>query len=149
MISNIEKYVESFNDGNIGFGTIDMTLFDESDEDYQVLLYLYPMIERLFRNILDQEGIFDLENSDSSTFKTLNSIVNQNKPQILEVLGEEFGDELIFYLEEIYSESGLRNMVLHYHKTFEFDKSDTIAAKYIFQRLIVFYVDRYCGGIES
>lgn len=147
MTDNIEDYIEKFNMENnqetSRFGQVNFALLRSDNNMHQVLYYLYPMIERLFRNILDKAGIFDIENAASYTFKTLYSIITQNNDQIIDVFGVDLGDEILYYLNDTYADLGPRNMLMHYHKKAEIPVTAVISAQYIFVKLIKFYVDNY------
>ena len=79
MVNEFEKFVLEFNSENNEFGPVDTDLIKYNSNDYQLLFYYYPMIERLIRFILDAEGIFDMENISGDTFKTLKSIIETMK----------------------------------------------------------------------
>ncbi len=148
MNEQILKYVEVFNLENnqivSGFGPVNKGLLKLEKDDYIGLYYFYPMIERLIRCILQLSGVFDLENSEQYTFKTLYSIITQNENRIKEVFGLELSDEILFYLQETYGEDGPRNKVMHYNQNAEIPDSALISAQYIFGLLIQFYVEHYC-----
>ena len=116
MIDNFDNTIETFNKENLKFGDVDVDTVKNESNDYQLLYYYYPMIERLFRNILDTEEVFNLDNIRSDTFKTLKSIIENNEEQIVSVFDKEFGDELLYYLKETYFDDGIRNTIMHYNK---------------------------------
>lgn len=147
MIDGMQKYIELFNredNQNVSrFGLLNSDLLTRENNSYEILYYFYPMIERIIRCILDQSGVFDMENADHYVFKTLNSIITQNGDKLKEVFKDEDGEDILYYLNDTYSENGIRNKVMHYFETTEIDTSAILSAKYIFSRLIQFYVDNY------
>ena len=152
MINDLEKYIAIFNaDCNqeiSGFGTIDIALHNCGD-DFELLFYFYPMIERLMRCILDQSGVFDLENKDNYTYKTLYSIVKSNSKQIKKLFGGELGKEIHYYLVRTYSEKGPRNKVMHYSRRITINKFVVASATYIFEELVQFYVENFCMNSQE
>ena len=101
------------------------------DERIELLYYFYPAIERLMRCILNQAGIFDIENKRMFTFKVLSSIVLQNGTKIKTLFGDELGEDIHDYLEDTYADEGPRNKVMHYIKDATIAASSIHSAKYI------------------
>ncbi len=143
--NKMKKIIEIFNsDVNqkiSKFGVVNYS-FILLEDNPKLLFYYYPMIERLVRCILDMSGVFNIMNSNQYTFKTLFSIITNNKNGINEVFGAEFGDELYEYIRRTYCPDGIRNKIMHY-SVGEVELRDIQIAKQIFLKLIQFYVENY------
>lgn len=116
--------------------------FIELEDNPKLLFYYYPMIERLVRCLLNMSGVFDIMNSNQYTFKTLYSIIINNESGLSEVFGQDFGEEIYCYIVATYSPQGFRNKIMHYSEG-EVNLSVVASAKYMFLRLVQFYVESF------
>lgn len=127
--------IEEFNKMNAKFGYVPTYLFEK--DNINDLYYFFPMIERLFRFILHEQGSFDIENKASQTYRTLFSIIDVNRDRLV----KHFDDEILYYLEDTYKEDGVRNKVMHFNKNYHASREVICGAKYIFTRLVGIYVE--------
>jgi len=145
MIENYEKIIKQFNEyDNNFFGYIDVNLLSTEKEEFELLYFLFPMIERIIRYILDSTGVYELESQKNETFKTINSIFENNNDAILEKFGDDFGVELIEYINYIYKESGIRDKTMHFNNNTSVEIETIKKSKCFFLKLIEFYVMEYC-----
>lgn len=83
-----------------------ITLFD--DQNAAVLLYMFPLIERLVIEILDLSSIVNIESKEQGTIKTVNSLIQQ------EITKEILGNQLIEKITKYFKEDGIRNKMMHF-----------------------------------
>lgn len=83
-----------------------ITLFD--DQNATVLLYMFPLIERLVVEILDLSSIVNIESKEQGTIKTVNSLIQQ------EITKEILGNQLIEKITKYFKEDGIRNKMMHF-----------------------------------
>lgn len=100
----IEKQYFEELDGLIGKENI--KLFDE--ENKMVLLYMFPLIERLIIEILDISTIVNVESKEQGTIKTINSLLQQD------IVKKILGDNLFEKISKYFNENGIRNKMMHF-----------------------------------
>ncbi len=133
---NLIDKINLFEQTNHIFGYIDYDLIFYESHNWIFLLYYHPMIERMVRIILDEAGEFNIEFLERETFKTLNSMLDNNNEKKLKKI---FGRDLINYLYEVFKANGNRNKILHYDEKTIIYKKDIDLARKNFIKLIKIY----------
>lgn len=87
-------------------GKENIKLFDE--ENIMVLLYMFPLIERLIIEILDISTIVNVESKEQGTIKTINSLLQQD------IVKKILGDGLFEKISKYFNEDGIRNKMMHF-----------------------------------
>lgn len=96
-------YIEEMQDA---IGLIDFKALDNNN--FEVLYYLFPLIERIFIDILKYSIISDIEIYSQGTFRTLESALKKRENLNC------FDSETIEVLNTFYCKQGLRNKLFHY-----------------------------------
>lgn len=137
--TELKELIEEFNSTNFNFGVIDYDFLVSDHIEYERFYYYFPMIERVVREIIHHTDELDIESYENQTYRTLNSIITINKNDI-ELI---FGEEITYFLVEVYGDGGIRNDVMHYRDTLKY-KDQVIdyleASKYIFIELVKLYM---------
>ena len=107
MQSNIERIRKLNREYLISYvGEIDEQVFQIDDAN--ILYYLFPLIEKTVLEILKLYSFSDVEILRQGIYRTLFSLINQSKNR------KHFTEALHQKLELYYSETGLRNTLMHY-----------------------------------
>jgi len=139
MNNNEIEYIEKFNDTQAFFGNIDTDLMNDDSENHVKLFYLFPMIERIIRLILNQYNDSDIESLDNNKHRTLNSINKINYA----VLQRTVDEPTLLYILELYKDGGLRNKFMHYNESVTFDIGSIMRIQNLFLKLIQIYMDEF------
>lgn len=88
---------------------IDIQIIKANQDNPEVLLYLFPLIEKTFIEILKFFPFTSPEIDGQGRYRTINSILNDEKSLVI------FGDNNyhILFLKELFKEEGLRNRLFH------------------------------------
>lgn len=99
--------VENSNNSENNFSILENIDFDllKSQNYDDLILYAFPLIERLIIEILKFNSISDIEVSTQGTYKTLNSVINSNELHL------SIND--IQLLKELFKDDGVRNKLMH------------------------------------
>lgn len=89
----------------------DISLFDVND--ISVLLYFFPLIERLIVEILDLSTLINIECKEQGTLRTVNSMIQQEEIHLI------FDEPLIKKISKYYGDDGLRNIMMHFYPNME------------------------------
>ncbi len=84
-----------------------LEIFDT--DDIIVLLYLFPLIERLVVEILDLSTLVNIECKEQGVIRTVNSLLQHQ--EIVKIIDPY----LIKKLSKYFSDDGIRNKMMHYN----------------------------------
>lgn len=87
-------------------GQIDYEILDSND--FELLYYLFPLIEKMIIDILKYNVDSDIEIYTQGTYRTLDSVIAKDDNK------KHFDDEIIYLLKKYYGKNGLRNKLFHY-----------------------------------
>ncbi len=113
-------------------GIIDFNALDNNN--FEVLYYLFPLIEKMFIEILKYYIDSDIELYEQGTYRTLKSVLE--RPENLKY----FNNDLVEVIKYFYKEDGLRNKLFHYTgKKISITTFDIKATKCIALKLLKIY----------
>jgi hypothetical protein len=103
------------NDTNQGHTSVFLNKIDyrflETKFYYELLVYIFPLIERIIIEILKNSPDADIEIVTQGKYRTLYAVIRNP------VNARYFNKSEIEIIEEIYKPDGIRNIVFHSHKT--------------------------------
>lgn len=79
-----------------------------NSDECDVLLYIFPLIERLIIEILDVSSSVNIEIKEQGSIRTINSLLHEDDAQ--RILGEQLVKRILKYFQK----DGLRNQMMHY-----------------------------------
>jgi len=99
--------VENSNNSENNFSILENIDFDllKSQNYDDLILYAFPLLERLIIEILKFNSISDIEVSTQGTYRTLNSVINNNELHL------SINDKKL--LKELFKDDGVRNKLMH------------------------------------
>lgn len=125
-------YIEDMKDS---IGLIDFKALDS--RNFEVLYYLFPLIEKLFIEVLKYNIDSDIELYNQGTYRTLESALEKSENH------KFFNEDLIRVIHFFYNKGGLRNKLFHYTgATINITTFDILATKCIALQLLKTYKNK-------
>lgn len=89
-----------------------------SDNVFTNLYYLFPLFEAVIREILMCDLNANIEFYSQGKYRTLTSIIGNNKKLLNNIIGIELVDKIEYYFNDSTEKVSLRNLIMH-NKTSE------------------------------
>ena len=92
---------------------VDIVSIEKNIDNPDILLYLFPLIEKTFVEILKFNPFASVEVETQGNYRTMYALLNDPTSMII---FEKASSNLIGFLKDVYKEDGIRNQVLHHNK---------------------------------
>lgn len=94
---------------------VDIESIEKNVDNPGILLYLFPLIEKTFVEILKFNPVASVEVETQGSYRTMYALLNDPTSMII---FKGAPPNLIDFLKEVYKEDGIRNQILHHNKIY-------------------------------
>ncbi len=113
ILNNIRSNYTELVKNKIGY--VDINSLENCQKNPQMLLYLFPLIEKTFIEVVKYNPVASPEVQTQGTYRTMLSLLEDPTSMLI---FNKAPEGLLEFLKEIYSENGLRNKVIHHQKVY-------------------------------